>query len=151
MTTERTIRAIEDVAIALLRGRILTAKTPDDDFSVGPYHEATQPDGELRFVLLAGCTPLVGAHVVPGPHAEETGREIEADWSAFGAARMFVGCVGPARAEAALGRAGIVPTTSRLAAVRQRGSACPHGCTGMRRRFCAGCEGERLRSWRSAT
>lgn len=151
MTTPRIIRAIEDVAVALLRGRILTARTPEDGFSVGPYHEATQPSGELRFVLLAGGTPLVGAHVVPGPHAEEAGCDIGADWSAFGAARMFVGCVGAARAEGALRRAGIVPTTSRLAAVRQRGSLCPHGCTGMRRRFCVLCESERLRAWWSAT
>jgi len=151
VSTQRVIRAIEDVSLALLRGYILKARTPEDAFSVGPYHEATQPDGELRFVTLAGCTPLTAADVIDGPYAEATGHDVSADWSAFGAARMFIGCVGPARAEAALRREGIVPTTSRLAAVRQRGSACPHGTTGMRRRFCAGCEAERLRAWRRAT
>ena len=146
--TPREIRAVADVAAYILNGRVLHSARA----TVGTYREATQPHGEVRFAAVAwdGRFPglLVGSHVVRRtigwhgvyPDGDET---TEDDWSAFGAAREFVRYVGAARAENALKAAGVVPETARLAAIRQRGSACRHGTTGLRRRFCGGCAAER--------
>ncbi len=87
--------AIFAVCVALLRGAILMTPT----HSVGPVRAATDPDGSLRFaVISAEDGERAGWHIVDrltdfrwGP-----GWDPEAfdDWSAFGAARLFVAEVG---------------------------------------------------------
>lgn len=93
------------VAVAITRGAILMSPA----WSVGPYLDVSTAPGESRFA----CLDLQGvpsrafetwdeAYLLRGEvrHEEQYGT----DWSAFGAARMFLACAGPKAVEEALAR-----------------------------------------------
>lgn len=100
------------VAAAISMGAILIAPT----HSVGPYRVAVQTEAQWACLDKQGV-PVVAVeewtemdpYFTPAgkPFPLASGQRVESrqDWSAFGAARMFVSCVGPAAAMRALRRA----------------------------------------------
>jgi hypothetical protein len=95
---------ITRVAVALLQGAVLLSRS----WSVGPYHLTTDPPDSLRFACLdlqgvPSCASEEYREVVlvVGLYVDSEDRYAE-DWTAFGAARMFMALAGPTAAEAAL-------------------------------------------------